>query len=415
MISKLRRRYTILVTASILILMCVLVAIMNIINYSTVVRETDEILDVISQPNNVFFEKKDETNRDMRNNINNFIPRGMSPEVPYESRFFTVSVSADGTIAESDFSKILSVDDDTVKKYVDKAVNSNSERGFADNFRFSKTDSGLYTKIVFLDCGRKIDAFKAFLWTSLAVGMGGCLVVFVLFLFVSGRIVKPIAESYEKQKRFISDAGHEIKTPLTIIRANVDLLELDGEKEELTEIKNQSERLTKLTNDLVYLSKMDEKEHTIQKIVCPMSDIVSETANSFKAPVTAKNIGYYVKIASGITVKAAPDALEQLVSVLIENAVKYTPETGIISVDLSVQKKNAVLCVSNTTTVIPSEDSLKNLFDRFYRTDKSRNSETGGHGIGLSIAKAITDAHGGTIVANVNSPNVFCITVSLPI
>lgn len=414
MISKLKRRFTVLATVSMIVLMTVLVLIMNIVNFTSVVSDSDSTIDMLSQQSFSFPSNSKIPN--MPGGRPDFkIPRGMSPEVPYESRYFTVTVSASGEIVESDLSQTVTVDSSSLNEYINKAISRSSTRGFAGNFRYLKQGINGVTKITFLDCGRKLDTFYNFLWISLATGLLGCIIVFVAFLFVSKKIAKPIAESYDKQKRFISDAGHEIKTPLTIINANIDLLEEDSQKEELGEIRNQTKRLTELTNNLVYLSKMEESDRQIPKVEMPLSETVYDTACSFQAPAASKKIVYSAQIMPGISIKGSPDTIRQLVSILLENAVKYSPESGTVSLSLSSNKKNAVLSVYNTTENRINEADLPYVFDRFYRTDASRNSATGGHGIGLSIAKAVTEAHGGTVAARTSNGNDFIVTVTLPL
>ena len=411
MINKLKRKFLILGTVFMFILMSVLVLIMNLVNYREVVSETDAVIRMLSQPNLPFFIGQTLYDDD----VNSFVPPGMSPEVPYESRFFIVSASSDGDLINSDLSRIICVDEESVMEYISAALKSSSDQGFIGNFRFSKSADENGLRIIFLDCGRKLDQFRSFLRISVIVGLCGCLVVFLAFVFTAGKIVAPIAESYEKQKRFISDAGHEIKTPLTIINANVDLLELDGEKEELTEIREQTVRLTGLTNDLIMLSKMEEAEHTIQKIDFPLSDLVSETAASFRAPAASRGLNFDADIAQGISMNGAPDAIRRLISVLLENAVKYAPENGSVKLCMISQKKQSIISVENDTAERIAENDLAHIFDRFYRADASRNSSTGGHGIGLSIAKAIVEAHGGSISASSKTGNDFCVTAVLPL
>lgn len=411
MINKLKRKFLILGTVFMFILMSVLVLIMNLVNYREVVSETDAVIRMLSQPNMPFFIGQTLYDDD----VNSFVPPGMSPEVPYESRFFIVSASSDGDLINSDLSRIICVDEESVMEYISAALKSSSDQGFIGNFRFSKSADENGLRIIFLDCGRKLDQFRSFLRISVIVGLCGCLVVFLAFVFTAGIIVAPIAESYEKQKRFISDAGHEIKTPLTIINANVDLLELDGEKEELTEIREQTVRLTGLTNDLIMLSKMEEAEHTIQKIDFPLSDLVSETAASFRAPAASRGLNFDADIAQGVSMNGAPDAIRRLISVLLENAVKYAPENGSVKLCMISQKKQSIISVENDTAERIAENDLAHIFDRFYRADASRNSSTGGHGIGLSIAKAIVEAHGGSISASSKTGNDFCVTAVLPL
>ena len=416
MINKLKRKFILLSTVFMFILMTALVLIMNLVNFNEVAADADSVLDVLVQPAFPFFGEGFGEGAALPDPdaLKSFIPRGMSPEVPYESRFFIVRVSESGEIIQSDLSRIVSVDEKSAETYIKKAQKSGGDRGFIGDFRYSKTTDGNGTRIIFLDCGRKLDSFKSFLWISIIVGLGGCVVTFVAFVLTAGRIVSPIAESYEKQKRFISDAGHEIETPLTIINANVDLLETDGEKEELDDIRAQTKRLTELTNNLVMLSKMEESEHKLVKIDFPLSDLVSETAGSFRAPAASRSIEFSFDVAPGLTMNGSPDAIRQLVSVLVDNAVKYSPDGGSVNVALSAHKKCAVLSVSNKALEEIKEADLKHLFDRFYRSDASRNSETGGHGIGLSIAKAITEAHGGTISASVKPGGEFTVTAELP-
>ncbi|MBR3263495.1 MAG: GHKL domain-containing protein [Parasporobacterium sp.] len=430
MIKKLKKKFIILATVSMLVLMTVLILVMNLVNYRTVVVESDKVLNILKETSERMDggfppdgPRKDGEERDwdekdwdddMRGQGGMF---GLSPEAQYEARFFEAEISADGQVVRLDTSRIIAVDSDDAEEYIQKALGSSKEKGFIGDFRFVKTDSGDSggMKIIFLDCGRRLAAFHRFMLISILIGVAGCIIVFLVFLFAAGRIIRPIAESYEKQKRFITDAGHEIKTPLTIIAANVDLLKEDiGENESIDDIADQTERLSELTKDLVFLSKMEEPDRQLVKVDFPVSDLVSETAASFAAVAQAQKKEYQINVQPSLTMNGAPDEIRRLTSILIENAMKYSPEGGSVKVDLEMQKKNIVLSVFNTTFEPMAQQDLSRLFERFYRTDASRNSETGGHGIGLSIAKAITENHGGKITASTSGGSDFCITAVLP-
>lgn len=296
-------------------------------------------------------------------------------------------------------------------------LQTGDERGFLDTFRYAKIAEGDSIRITFLDCGRKLDAFRNFLTASILMAATGFVIVFVVISFFAGKFIRPIAESHEKQKRFITDAGHEIKTPLTIINANVDLLEMDvGQNECLQDIRQQAKRLTALTNHLVCLARMEEAEHTLPMIVFPVSEVIEETAMPFKTLSQVQGKTFQCEVQPLLSMQGNDKAISQLVSVLMDNALKYSPVGGIIALRFVRKNKTLLLTVANTTETLVPPEALSRVFDRFYRTDPSRNSETGGHGIGLSLAKAIVAAHGGKISAEApEDGKVFRITVSLPV
>ena len=223
-----------------------------------------------------------------------------------------------------------------------------------------------------------------------------------------------VLESYEKQKRFITDAGHEIKTPVTIIDADAEVLAMDlGENEWLRDIQVQTKRLAALTKDLVFLSRMEEDRPQLEKIAFPFSDLVSETAQSFQGLAKAQNKTVQLSIQPMITLVGEEKSLRQLVSILLDNALKYSKEGGWIRLSLERQRKTVFLTVENSTDA-PLPQRLEDLFERFYRGDSSRNSQTGGYGLGLSIAKAIVETHGGRIGASRDGADHLRIQVQLP-
>lgn len=404
MISKLKTRFILLSMAALLTLLVVIIAVMNIINYTTVVQEADNVLSMLSNNEGKFPES-------FGVDKEKFDKRPLSPEIPFESRFFSIQFDNSMNVVFTDIGQIASVDKQEALNYGKNALKKTKEVGFINNFRYIKKQDDRGVRITFLDCGRKLDAFNSFLVTSLLVSLMGYLIITVFIIFFAGKITKPIAESYNKQKRFITDASHEIKTPLTIIGANVDVLEMElGENEGLKDIKQQTERLTDLTNDLVYLSRMEEVEKPINMIDFPVSDLVYETAHSFLTLAEAENKDIVMNIEPMLTMKGDFKSIEKLVSILMNNAIKYSPIESKILLNLSSKGKQLFLSIENQTIHPVKKEKLEYIFDRFYRSDESRNSETGGHGIGLSMAKAIVAAHNGKVFAWTNEEYSFGIT-----
>ena len=407
MIGKLKIKFILLSMTSLFVLLLVIVAGMNAINYTSVCREADEILSLLSQNRGMF--------PDFEDNRGHPMPPGMSPELPYESRYFSVVLDDSGDVIYAETSRIFSVDTGTAIEYAQTVMVEGKRNGFLDDYRFLQISEDDTIRITFLDWGRKLDTFHSFLFTSVGIALAGFVIVFFVISFFAGRIIRPIAESYEKQKRFITDAGHEIRTPLAIITANVDVLEMDlGENESLEDIRQQTKRLTSLTNDLVYLARMEESEDSLLMIEFPISEVVLDAAMPFRTLAKTQDKEFVCRVQPMLSVRGNEKAIRQLVSILMDNAIKYSPSGGAIALSLAGKSRSVILTVCNTTETDVDPASLPHIFDRFYRMDPSRNSNTGGHGIGLSMAKAIASAHGGRIQAQTQDGHSFQITVTLP-
>ena len=470
-IKKLKIRFTALAMISLTVLLAVIVTGMNIINYNKVVSDADTRLEVLEQNSDSLLNPRDNSGRfggpsmfwessddpddfddlDDPDDIEDFFfgkgGKGgpfMTRDEAEESRFFMVTMNENGTVDKCDTGRISSVDAEEAAEYALKAVRTGSDDGFIDEFRFSINDDGADTKITFLDCGRVLESFRDFLRASIIMSLIGLLAVFVIISFFAGRIIKPVAESYEKQKRFITDAGHEIKTPLAIIKANLDLMNMELDdvaaaganrtvqdsadtendsdaaapymslKDSLGDIEGQVDRLTGLTNDLVYLSRMEEDGSELVMTEVPLSDIVSETVSSFDALAKEQGRVIDTDIEPMVSAKGSNKELEKLVSILLENAIKYSSDKEPIRVSLKKDGKNTMLEVYNATDEDVSNDKLAHVFERFYRADESRNSAAGGHGIGLSMASAIVSAHNGRIAARTANGRDFIVTAAFP-
>ena len=258
-----------------------------------------------------------------------------------------------------------------------------------------------------------MESFEQFLFTSIFVSAFGVAAVFALIVGLSKKAIEPVSASYEKQKQFITDAGHEMKTPLTIIDADTSILEMEyGDNEWLQDIQMQTKKMARLTNDLIYLSRMEESQK-LQMIDFPFSDVVLEVAQSFQNLAVVQNKKFTMDVEPMLNFYGDENAIRQLISILLDNAVKYSGENGEIRLSAEKKGRNINITVFNTADYMKKENT-EYLFDRFYRTDASRNSQTGGYGIGLSIAKAVTQAHNGRITASTEDEKSLQITVILP-
>ncbi len=404
MIKKLRIKFIIIAMSSVFIVLALIISMINVINYTTIGSDADEIIAVIA-----------EHNGDMPTTGDPF----KSDEALYTTRFFSVTLTENGEVVYCNTKNIAAVTYTEAQSYALDVYASGKTSGYYGNYRYSvteKTDEVRFVSAklyIFLDCTEDRDSFYNFLWASISMSIAGMIVVFALVYFLSKMAVKPIAESYEKQKRFITDASHEIKTPLTIIDANTEVLEMTGGENEWTEsIRNQVKRLTSMTEKLVFLSRMDENAGKEKMIDFSLTDAVEETAQPFVTLASTRGKSLTINAESNITYYGNEGEIRQLVSILLDNAVKYSDENGKIELTMQNVGKYNEITVKNTVDEI-EQGRHDELFERFYRSDRSHNSETGGNGIGLSIAKAVTDHHHGRITARSDDGKSLTITAVL--
>lgn len=421
-IKTLRRKFIAATMLSLAAVLLVILGGVNLMSYQKVISDADAILELLCANSGTFPEfptgkrpAQAAAQPPISADKPGFGDRGLSPETPYESRYFSVVLDETGQVVYTDTVQIAAIDDDTAASYAQAVWQSGRTSGFWEDYRYACRSEANGWRIIFLDCGRTLSGFRTTLLASVMLALVGLGAVLVLLLILSGRIIRPVAESYEKQKRFITDAGHELKTPLTIISADTDLAEMEcGENEWLEDIRRQAQRLTGLTEDLIYLSRMEEAQPRLQFLEFPISDVVEEMAQSFLAPARSQDKKLEIEVKPMISCNGDEKAVRQLVSILMDNALKYAPPGGHLTLRLERQGRTVVLTVSNTTVYPVDKESLEHLFDRFYRADQSRNTQTGGYGLGLSIAKSIVSTHRGKIRAESPVPDLLTIVVSLP-
>lgn len=391
MIKKLRRKFIWIAMCSLVFVLGTIVAIINVINYSKADEYSDKVISVLAENEGGFPQ-----NFPMRPGMGE---NGMTPETPFEARFFTVLIDDNGEVIFSDTKQIAAITPETAEKYAKSLYNGGKTAGMYDDYKYrvKQTDEGnLY---IFLDCTREMNSFRGFLQTSILISLGGLAVVFILIIIFSRIALKPVEESYQKQKHFITNASHDIKTPLTIINAGAEVIELEhGESEWTKEIQKQTQRLTALTDKLVFLSRMDEENQKIEMREFDFSELLSEAIEPYENMAAAKGFSFAFERQENIRYTGNEEMLSQAVALLMDNAIKYTNENGRISVSLKKTVKGVELRFKNTADNV-KVGNHNEIFERFYRSEKSRNSVTGGHGIGLSVVKAIVTAHKGKISA----------------
>lgn len=311
----------------------------------------------------------------------------------YETRFFTVEYSRD-QIIDIDTSHIASVSNSTAREY---AIQAGGTQGIIDDYYYRTKNDDENKLIVFINIRNQIDAIQAVFISSIWIGIFSFLILFIVVYFASKRAILPMVKGIEQQKRFITDAGHEIKTPLAIISANNEVLTMEiGENEWIKSSQNQILRLNELVKKMLMLSKMEESRE-MEKVNVNMSECLEKTLAEFRPLLEQKHIHLKKDIQKDVIVKADASCMQTLINILLENAQKYISEPYEISIILNHHNRKCILEVYNSCEPFTDDHNL--LFERFYRGDEAHSSHVSGQGIGLSIAKAIVDAHHGKISA----------------
>ena len=371
----------------------------NVINIYQTDMDIRSILRTIANNGGVLPNSYIETDERFSNIFNPFGEMHLNIETPYSTRYFVVELK-DNLVTKISTEHIAAVDNTKAFEYA-HAVYRQNEPGFGtiDIYRYYYTTDGHNSMIIFLDWQRDLARCLALAFISLFVSLVTITVLAVMVYWLSKKAMKPVAASIEKQKQFITDASHELKTPLTIIAANAEVLEMcEGENEWTTSIKNQTTRLSHLVKNLVELSKLNEMQDEKSRSNFNISLAFMETASNFETTAAVANKNFSFSAADDLQYYGNEAEIRQLVTILCDNAIKYTDECGFIKMNLYKSGKNIILESYNTCEYIDPK-TVSHLFDRFYRADSSRarDTKTGGYGIGLSIAQAIVHRHKGKI------------------
>ena len=374
MLKKMRRKFILSAMTAVFTIVFILSALVNVSYFQITARQLDMTLHGIYESERL---------REDPFKSGQFPGRGPfnepMPEEPYMTRYFAVSFDGSGEVTHT------------------------SSSGYYKGYRYLVERGEETSTAVFLNAVKEVALQKVLLTGCIAVSLLCMLLAFGIIVVLSRRAVDPYMRNIERQKRFITDASHEIKTPLTAIAASADVLAMEQEGNEWVEtIQQQVQRLSKLVGSLVALSRLDEEQPLPEQADFSLSDVIWEIAEPVNSLAAAKGLRFSQQIEDGLTVHGDRNSMGQLVSILLENALKYTSPGGEIRLTAARAHRDIIMEVYNTCHL---EDTahLDRLFDRFYRPDESRSSGTGGNGIGLSIARAIAEAHRGSITARSES------------
>lgn len=458
MVKQLQKKFIISAMTAVTILLVVLIGGINVFNYLTTSNDNDRLMEMLcysfetstkwnadttdntQPPQSINSSQQNTTDATGNQNDTGFVPQDNGTKPPDDkknngfgrhdknavdsARYAAVAIDKNGNIIRTDVTHISSLTEEEATAITEALKNTASGTGTYNGFlyRISETKRADGKVIILLDNCMQISSFFTVLFISAGAGIFGWLLMLLLVILLSKKTIAPVARSIEKQKQFVTNAGHEIKTPLAIILANTDAMELhNGENKWSRNIRAQTLRLSGLMQNLLMLAKMDESSTKLPMCSFDISTAAEDTVNAFIEPAALKGVMIEQDIQKGLQLNGNRDSIVQLITVLLDNAVKYTESGGTISAKLSGNDKNIALSIANTCEPI---DHPEKLFDRFYRGDSARTQKNGGYGIGLSVAQAIAELHKGTITAenitgtspdnpDINTDNMLMFTVKI--
>ena len=373
--AKLQIRFVLLALAALVVLQTLIVSVSVFRNYSQITKKADHIIMMTEH----------------------------SPDDPEAAgaRYFIVDYLFRTKEFKTDCTHTTLIREESALKYAKTVLDGNKDKGFVDSYRYNVIRRKNGVHIVFLSRSAPLEAFKNNRETLILISVSGVGVMLIFLVIISGKVVSPIVKNREKQKQFITSASHELKTPLTVIHADAQLLESDiGENEWLTDIIRQTDRMTEMTHRLVYLSRVEEQNEPFVKIDFPISDLAEEVAQSYRAVAQNQGKEYSVDIRKGLTCCGDEKAIRELMTALLDNAFKYSTADGHIGVKLYSDKHGLIFSVENTVSNIDSAQTKK-FTERFYRSDTS--DKVKGFGIGLSIARAVAEGHKGKLSVSLDN------------
>ncbi len=398
MTKNLKRRFIIFTMTAVTCLLVFIVLAINGLNWMMLERQSDAVLETLVAADGAF--QKMEFDR----------PPQFSPPLDMDrmraSRFFIVRSDNDGNIEDVNIDQISAIDEDTAKSYALKVLKEEKTSGQVDRYKFAIKQLGPNRLLFFMDISEQSENFRMVLFVSTAIALLCWMILLGIVIWLSGKVIRPVLVGMEKQKQFITNAGHEMKTPLAIIQSNNDTMALiHGENKYNAHIRNQTKRLNVLMSNLLTLAKLDE-EIPLSTETVNISDVAKELIPVYEEEAQARNLQLVAQIEPDIVIRTHKDSFHQMLTILLDNALKYTPDSGWIRLSLTKDGRQIRLTEENTcdTSLEPDPERM---FERFYRGDAARTQrkESSGYGIGLSAARAICENFGGTLAAEYSAPD----------
>ena len=376
-------------------------------------RQADQITAMISENNGTVPQLKDYKQQQKNSQAFERYFNNYNEDSSYRTRFFRIFLDEDKKVTNVNMDHIAAVDEKKAVRMTKMAMLRRGKVGLVGSYRYRKEyKDGQVRSIIFLDCKENQSFYHLAVTITITVSTLLTCLITVIFAIASKRAVRPFEINSNRQKQFITDASHELKTPLAIISANAEVLQYKGVGNVWSQyFIDQTKHMGKLINQLLVLAKLDEVQEKSEKQEADLKLLLEETIEPFEEVATQKKVTLKLHLEEGVTIRVNREQIAQLVSILTENAAKYVNDGGKIVWRLTKTQHGAVLVVKNTTE--KELPDTKRMFDRFYRSDSSRSSKTGGQGIGLSIAKKIVDSHKGSITAKAGDGMV-TFRVSLP-
>lgn len=399
---------------SLIVVLVAIIGTITLINYNKTVDNIDKVLTVLVDNDGKFddldFGDDNLENTDGNNNKDNLNHQEdygeFTKETPYWTRFFSVKFTNSNPNPTVDTSMIASVSKEEAIDMAKETIDSNSMIGFYGAYRYKVKIADDFKLVVFVDCTKEMRSIRYFVFTGTWISLVGIIAVFIIVFIFSKIVFNPVKRTYDKQKRFVTNAAHELKTPLTIISANNELIDAQyNSLDETQAIDKQVKKLTIMINNLTLLSKLDEEDKNVDlKEKVDLTKLSNDLIESFKVIFESRNIKFNFFVDDNCYIKGNTNLISQLLSLLIDNANKYA--LTYIDFEVRIVGKGVELKTSNDADIDEKNPNL--LLERFYRNDKARG-KIEGSGIGLSVVNEIVKLHKGTIKLNASNNVYSCV------